>query len=149
VSGGSFHYLYSKVDDGGLRVAEHRDTIKAMAAELAALGGAEDAAEATAQVVAMIDEFTALMEQRAEALRDAWRAMEWLSSGDWGPERLDAALAEYRRHGGVPVPREWTIVLDADHVPYGGTHADQPLVGPNTIPLMDGSSLVRVREVLE
>lgn len=99
MSGGSFGYLCHAADfDDGLKLAIKLEDLKAMRDALRS-EGADDAADATAEMVSMTEDFIAKMESKGKSLSKVWKAMEWFYSGDWGKERLDEALKEYRDTG--------------------------------------------------
>ena len=95
MSGGSYNYLCNREageildGQGASDLVEMRDALRER--------GVLDAAGQTDAVIATIAEARQLVEMRLEALRDVWKAVEWHDSGDWGPERIDGAIAEYRR----------------------------------------------------
>jgi hypothetical protein len=93
VSGGSYNYL-AEHEPGNLEA--RRGDIEAMRdrlAELEAEGvpGAARAARLTRYVLIHLD----LAEQRAEELADAWHAIEWHDSGDYGDDTMRKALANW------------------------------------------------------
>jgi hypothetical protein len=93
VSGGSYNYL-AEHEPGSLEA--RRGDIEAMRdrlAELEAEGvpGAARAARLTRYVLIHLD----LAEQRAEELADAWHAIEWNDSGDYGDDTMRKALADW------------------------------------------------------
>lgn len=88
MSGGSFDYL-------GLRVrslGEQRDALERMAVKLAEIDGADHAAAATRRVLDLLNEADAL----ADTLAEAWHAVEWWWSGDWGYEQMIEDVAKYK-----------------------------------------------------
>jgi hypothetical protein len=93
MSGGSFDYLglSSDLDDLLAKIPQ----LERMRDELAARG-ARDAALETGHLLATLAQWEVLARIACERLSPVWKAVEWNASGDWGPDRLDAALAEYR-----------------------------------------------------
>lgn len=94
MSGGSYMYLYAK-DSGRLLAGEGREDLERMRDRLLE-AGAMDAAAQTDAVIATIEQANALVNMRIEALEAVWKAVEWVDSCDWGPERIEEALAKYR-----------------------------------------------------
>lgn len=94
MSGSSYDYLFTK----DLREVD-LDMLEAMAARLDELGY-RDLASATraaaVRVVAAMDWY----ESRRRNLQDVWKAVEWLDSGDWGPEQVEATVARWRAGAG-------------------------------------------------
>lgn len=129
MSGGSFGYLCMAADhDGGLKLATKLEDLKAMRDALLS-EGANDAAEETAEMISMTEDFIARMESKGDSLSKVWKAMEWFYSGDWGKERLDEALKEYHetsssdrvKSGPLDRLRRLAILLsDAPDAPPGG-----------------------------
>lgn len=96
MSGGSFGYLCNAVDyDEPLRIAQKLEEIKDMRDALMS-EGAPDAAEATGEIVSMIEKFFDDLESKASKLSPLWRAMEWYYSGDWEKDRFEDALEKWR-----------------------------------------------------
>lgn len=94
MSGGSFNYLCCKDAEqllaGGCssELVEMRDKLREI--------GAIDAAGQTDAIIATIAEARALVGIRVEALKEIWKAVEWVESLDWGPERIEKALSKFR-----------------------------------------------------
>ena len=97
MSGGSYNYLCHR-DAGDVLDGQGAEDLVAMRDALRGLGFL-DAAGQTDAVIATIAEARQLVELRMETLRDVWKAVEWHDSNDWGPERIDDAIAAYRRGG--------------------------------------------------
>jgi hypothetical protein len=96
MSGGSYDYLYSKEADDLL----HRtDTIQEMADRLAELGYHGAAVESN-ELLADVRRFRARIEARMKRLSPVWRAVEWLDSGDSGPEQVKSAVAAFLKVDG-------------------------------------------------
>jgi len=129
MSGGSFNYLCVAADhEEPLRIAQKLEDIKSMRDALMS-EGATDAADATGEIVSMIEKFFDELESKASKLYPLWEAMEWYYSGDWGKEDLDEALKEYRdavlsdrvKAGPLDRLRRLAILLsDAPAAPPGG-----------------------------
>jgi hypothetical protein len=87
MSGGSYNYLsYHAPDLGG-----HRHHLEAMADRLEGLPYGSKAAEATRSILAALDD---------EALANVWHAVEWWDSGDYGEDKVQAAIAKYEEQQG-------------------------------------------------
>lgn len=88
MSGGSYNYLCFNTDD----LTSRRADLDAMAERLTALGWAPEAAQATRQVIDMIEQTHAA----AELLSDVWRAVEWWDSSDWAEDQVREEIAKHR-----------------------------------------------------
>ncbi|MFJ4637597.1 hypothetical protein ACIP69_18485 [Streptomyces hygroscopicus] len=93
MSGGSYNYLAEHAP-GDLEA--RRGNIEAMRDRLTGLAeqgvpGANKAARLTRYVLIHLD----LAEARAQELADAWHAVEWRDSCDWGDDTMREALAEW------------------------------------------------------
>lgn len=98
MSGGSYSYLYLK-DAGDLMATSAYNDLEAMAARLAELGWAEDAAKDAFDLIAMVRTQRARMEAAQSRLEGVFRAVEWWDSSDGGEDQVRAALAAYRGEG--------------------------------------------------
>lgn len=85
MSGGSFNYLYDR------DLVELKHTVRQMQGELAALG-LEDAAARTGMILARMDQIESIQAE----MRDVWKAVEWLKSGDWGVDFVEEAVRAWR-----------------------------------------------------
>ncbi|WP_328439365.1 hypothetical protein OHA71_23795 [Streptomyces sp. NBC_00444] len=94
MSGGSYNYLYASVDLEDLQA--HRYDLEAMAARLAGLGYAQDAARETEELLLLFRQWETRAEVRIGRLSDLWRVIERLDSHDGGEDAVKAALAKYR-----------------------------------------------------
>lgn len=107
MSGGSYNYLYSKNDVDLLAV---RDTVKDITWVLAAVS--PRAAVASMEVFAKLDAAWTLLQEADNllgtvweegSLASVWKAAEWESSGDTGPENtkkmIDAFLKKHEEKG--------------------------------------------------
>lgn len=93
MSGGSYNYL-AEHPAGDLEA--RRGSIEAMRDRLAGLEaegvpGAARAHRLTRYVLIHLD----LAEARAQELADAWHAVEWRDSCDWGDDTMHEALARW------------------------------------------------------
>jgi hypothetical protein len=92
VSGGSYNYLYCHVN--GLEaqrgdIEAMRDRLEGLAKE--GVPGAHKAARLTRYVLIHLD----LAEAKAQELADAWHAIEWRDSNDYGDDTMKEALAKW------------------------------------------------------
>lgn len=93
MSGGSFNYLcYAEPEE----LFNKRADLKAMVEALSNLGYTDAAAE-TETITLILNHFEARMRARLERLTPVWKAMEWVQSGDSGPEYLGEEIARYRK----------------------------------------------------
>jgi hypothetical protein len=88
MSGGSYNYLCTAYQVGKLE--ERREDIEAMHRRLTELGY-HCAAQATQDVLTQLDRLYTM----ADRLYDAWHAVEWRDSGDYGDDTLREAMAEW------------------------------------------------------
>lgn len=97
MSGGSFDYMYRQDTDtlmGGSfqeQLEDMRDTLREL--------GADDAAEQTEMVLAVIREAEERIELHRAALDDVWHAVEWERSGDFREDQVHRVLERYRCPG--------------------------------------------------
>jgi hypothetical protein len=94
MSGGSYNYLCFK---DGHQYLDIPGDLEDMAARLAKLGWAEDAAAETEELLLILRQCEVRAQARIDRLRDIWHAVEWWDSQDSGPEEVRAALDAYRR----------------------------------------------------
>lgn len=92
MSGGSFNYLcYAEPEE----LFHKRQDLRDMIEELSRLGYV-DAAKETETINLVMNHFEARMRARMERLNEVWKSVEWVRSGDSGPERIENAIAAYR-----------------------------------------------------
>lgn len=92
MSGGSYNYLcYKDV----FELESHREELNRMRDRLIELGHL-DAAKETESIILTLDSFKVRMEARLSRLKDVWRAVEWLDSGDYGKEQVAEAVKKYQ-----------------------------------------------------
>ena len=96
MSGGSYEYLCHKSAD---ELLNQQDQLEHMAARLAGLGYAKDAAMETEELICIIRQSLVRIETRAARLSGIWKAVEWWDSCDWGEGRVKEALQKYRGEG--------------------------------------------------
>lgn len=94
MSGGSYNYLCDVWDLDKLLQQEY--SLEQMAARLAGLGWARDAARETEELLVMLRQWQVSAHVRVERLREVWKAVEWWDSCDWSEEQVREALAKYR-----------------------------------------------------
>lgn len=94
MSGGSYNYLCDVWDLDKLLQQEY--SLEKMAARLAGLGWARDAARETEELLVMLRQWQVSADVRVERLREVWKAVEWWDSCDWSEEQVREALAKYR-----------------------------------------------------
>lgn len=93
MSGGSYNYLSFKIEDDPLNADQQ--LVTAMAERLAGLGY-HDAARETYDALFDIRATRARFEARTRRLGEVWRQVEWMDSGDSGPEHVAAEVEKYR-----------------------------------------------------
>ncbi|WTW93645.1 hypothetical protein OG216_09765 [Streptomycetaceae bacterium NBC_01309] len=94
MSGGSYNYLCDAHELADLLRREH--DLKEMADRLAGMGGAEDAARETEELLVQLRQWKVRAEVRVRRLSDVWQAVEWEDSGDGHPGQIGEALSRYR-----------------------------------------------------
>ena len=92
MSGGSYDYLCYK---DLFELNSHREELNRMRDRLVELGHL-DAAKETESIILTLDSFKVRMVSRLERLKEVWRAVEWLDSGDSGKDYVDEAVKEYQ-----------------------------------------------------
>lgn len=97
MSGGSYDYLCVKDADELFHMEEQ---LQRMAARLAGLGYAEDAAMETEDVLAAVRQARVRLNARISRLGRVWRAVEWWDSGDYAEDQVRTAVEEYRESTG-------------------------------------------------
>lgn len=127
MSGGSYNYAsdVSDLDD----VVSKRFDLDAMCDRLYGRSDVEmeDAAADLEGLLTYVDRVIKRVEARLRRLQPVLHAVEWHDSGDWGIERVHAALAIYRsetqpEHELSPHPRPLIEVFDEAHL-------EEPLTG--------------------
>ncbi len=93
MSGGSYNYLFVK---SAQELHEYEQELESMAARLAGLGYAEDAARETEETLLILRQAHIRLQTRIDRLTHVWRSIEWWDSRDSGEENVQAALARYR-----------------------------------------------------
>lgn len=94
MSGGSWDYLYSK-DIDELMNGSSTELLQDMADRLNS-AGFEDVAKDTQRLVEYIKSASIRIETLFEVLSPVFKAVEWYCSADWGKDRVDKAIEEYR-----------------------------------------------------
>lgn len=95
MSGGSFDYLYLKEAGDFVNYGVDERLVREMADRLAELGY-HDAAVETNDWMLEVKAVRARLEARLNRLQPIWKAIEWHTSGDSGPEAVESAMATYR-----------------------------------------------------
>jgi hypothetical protein len=96
MSGGSFHYLCWKSAED-LLSGHANDQLEKMHDDLLARGFT-DAADLTDSILRCILDAHEAVQQQARELAAVWQAVEWHTSGDWGPEQVDRAIEQFRKY---------------------------------------------------
>ena len=92
MSGGSYNYLcYKESYD----IHERIDELNQMRDRLIELGFT-DAAGETESVLLMLRSFEVRLQTRINRLKDIWRAVEWMDSGDSGLDSVKKTIDKYR-----------------------------------------------------
>lgn len=92
MSGGSYNYLcYKEYNE----ITNHEQDVNEMRDRLIELGF-KDAAQETESVILMINSFEVRLNARLERLRDVWKSVEWMDSGDSGIDRVKESVEKYR-----------------------------------------------------
>jgi len=103
MSGGSYNYLCWARDLEDLNGKRH--ALEEMAARLAGLGYAQDAAAETDELLVLFRQWEIRTSVRASRLADVWKAIEWWDSNDSGEDGVREALTKYRADtDGKPAP---------------------------------------------
>ena len=84
MSGGSYDYLYC-IDATDL--FDKKKTIEEMRDRLVQLE-CPAAAKQTEKLLELLERFEIILRARQESLEKMWQAVEWLDSGDWGPDQV-------------------------------------------------------------
>lgn len=98
MSGGSWNYLYCK-DIDELMNGSSTELLQDMADRLNSAGFG-DVAQDTQRLVEYIRSASIRIETLFEALSPVFKAVEWFDSADWGKDRVDKAIEEYRNGKG-------------------------------------------------
>ena len=93
MSGGSYDYLCHKFAEDWLSGVP--ESAQRMADRLAELGY-HDAAVETNTIIAVARAAAARMQAHLDRMEPVWKAVEWMDSGDWGPDKVAEAIASYR-----------------------------------------------------
>lgn len=114
MSGGSYNYLYAWTED----LQTRRSDLEDMARRLEGLAWAGPAAAETRRILRLLNE----AEAAAQTLSDAWRAIEWWDSCDWGEDKARRDVEPYRpatpfAHGG-PDPDALYRLIDVGEGRY-------------------------------
>lgn len=97
MSGGSFNYLcYAEPYELFNKRQDLADMVQALAE-----AGYVDAAKETETIGLIINHFEARVGARLERLNEVWKSVEWVRSGDSSSDRIEGAIAEYRKEVGA------------------------------------------------
>jgi hypothetical protein len=102
MSGGSYSYLFvkdagsSNGPDRSMSIWDAEGEVERMAARLAALDYAEDAARETEELLLIMRQARVRVQARLHRLSGVWHAVEWCDSGDSGEDGIKASLEKYR-----------------------------------------------------
>lgn len=99
MSGGSYDYLCYKGPDELVGNTHNQENLERMAARLAGLGYAKDAACETEELLLVLRKIDVRLQSRIQRLAGIWKAIEWWDSCDASEEWVKSALAEYRQKG--------------------------------------------------
>lgn len=103
MSSGSYNYLHTAQDLEDLHA--RRYDLEAMAARLAGLGYAQDAARETEELLVLFRQWETRASVRIRRLEDLWYRVDRWDSNDDGEDDVKAALAAYRADtDGTPPP---------------------------------------------
>lgn len=92
MSGGSYNYLcYKESYD----IYERKEELVEMRDRLIELGFTDVAGE-TEGVLLMLKSFEVRLQTRIDRLKDVWRSVEWMDSGDSGLESVKDSVEKYR-----------------------------------------------------
>ena len=92
MSGGSYNYLcYKEAYD----IHERINELQEMGDRLAELGF-KDAALETESIILILKAFEIRLQARINRLRDVWKAVEWMDSGDSGIDYVNDEVEKYR-----------------------------------------------------
>lgn len=91
MSGGSYNYLCFAVDEPG-KLDDRRDELEEMRKRLCHLGY-YDLAERTQEVTRLLDEVV----EKATALAEVWKAVEWRDSMDWSDKTMHEVLLKHSK----------------------------------------------------
>ena len=94
MSGGSWNYLFCK-DIDELMNGSSTELLQDMVDRLNS-AGFKDVAKDTQRLVEYIKSASIRIETLFETLSPVFKAVEWFDSGDWGKDRVDKAIEEYR-----------------------------------------------------
>lgn len=98
MSGGSYDYLYAKVEDG-LFTGDYTDGLYHLERMAERLEGLDWCSEIGRDVRALIKRAQQI-DAELTRFRDVFHAVEWWDSGDWTESDVREAVAKYRGEGG-------------------------------------------------
>jgi hypothetical protein len=88
MSGGSYNYLCFK---DASQISDSAHHVKAMQDRLKGLGYEAESSE-TQEILDLLNE----VNNKIDKISDVWRAVEWMDSGDTGPEETAEAIRLHR-----------------------------------------------------
>lgn len=111
MSGGSYDYLYFKVEEGALKLLDSYEEVQAMLQRLQGLEYASEVAKETEKVLEDLNILRQIPETELELklasiearilaksrkLALVWRAIEWWDSGDCLEKKVKKAITEFQ-----------------------------------------------------
>jgi hypothetical protein len=94
MSGGSYNYLCYREDLEDLLGSKYQ--IESMRVTLSDLGYAEEAAKETQDLLDLMAQWDAKVQEIAGNLKEVWKAIEWWHSCDYSEEEVKKAVAKYQ-----------------------------------------------------
>lgn len=92
MSGGSYNYLcYKESYD----IHERKEELEQMRDRLIELGFTDVAGE-TESILLMLKSFEVRLQTIIDRLKDVWRSVEWMDSGDSGIDYVEDEVQKYR-----------------------------------------------------